>query len=669
LFLSTACVFGFAKQFDKLTGVKIPWRELLFVFLTLFPAPGAAATHQGLAERSIQVAVHTNANTSTSMVTVDTVASWAQLVTASAAPSANITLSPAFKDADKDGRFFTGDGSNGKTSLELHGITLKNGNADHTVEVGNTADFANTAYNSSSNPEVCSLHSSSASCRHDGCNVKASSERILSMNCKTGHPATDHSTHSAFSTSTMYPNSASETPWRKAFANSSAGSDIMSDMAGSNYSACSGSLLPAQVLSSSFGLPFSSLMLGVFAALSADPSPPSQAHVAACEQKLELQATEMRQKFRDELAAKDTIIWDLANITEVLCQHEVHRDSSICTAKNSVMQNELLYHVPILVSSQYNDDLHNEFPSTERPLDEILLHESPKDFISHDKSIKKQLNTTQKEQEGKRTNLGDSHDIFSASEPNPTLYNPTILARMGTGPPYDVLLQEPPGHDHSTSFNSRNPILPTKQMTRLYGNAADVMERAGHLPATEILRLADPDLPKHELLHQKIGRALRDVSNSKERAGHPDEILLQADDGGADDGGDGGGVGDGGGDIAGGGGAGGDGGGDEDVLPSAIDAPSVTVLPSIMDASSPPTKMWVANTIAVLGMHRRLTAVSSWEAMKTACGSSGTVTLSNDFVMGTYTPTPSPLDGGIDFSSKQLVIIGNNKTLDANQTG
>jgi hypothetical protein len=97
LFLSTVCVFGFAKHFDKLTGVKVPCRELLFIFLTLFPAPGAAAT-QGLADQSsIQVAVYTNANTSTSMAAVDSVTSWAQLVTACAAPSANITLSPAFK--------------------------------------------------------------------------------------------------------------------------------------------------------------------------------------------------------------------------------------------------------------------------------------------------------------------------------------------------------------------------------------------------------------------------------------------------------------------------------------------------------------------------------------------------------------------------------------------
>jgi hypothetical protein len=48
--------------------------------------------------------------------------------------------------------------------------------------------------------------------------------------------------------------------------------------------------------------------------------------------------------------------------------------------------------------------------------------------------------------------------------------------------------------------------------------------------------------------------------------------------------------------------------------------------------------------------------------MKTACGSSGTVILSNDFVMGIY-------DSHIDFSGKQLVIIGNSKTLDAGGNG
>jgi hypothetical protein len=94
---------------------------------------------------------------------------------------------------------------------------------------------------------------------------------------------------------------------------------------------------------------------------------------------------------------------------------------------------------------------------------------------------------------------------------------------------------------------------------------------------------------------------------------------------------------------------------------------SWTVLPSATDASSP-TSMWVANTTAV-GFHRRLTEVSNWEAMKTACGLSGTVTLSDDFVMGTYTTTPSPQLGGIDFSGKHLVIIGNGKTLDAGEKG
>jgi hypothetical protein len=97
LVVSTACVFGLAKAFDKLTGVKIPCRELLLVFLALFPAPGAAATQALADQSSIQVVVHTNISASISMVAVDTVTSWGQLVTACAAPSVNITLSPTFK--------------------------------------------------------------------------------------------------------------------------------------------------------------------------------------------------------------------------------------------------------------------------------------------------------------------------------------------------------------------------------------------------------------------------------------------------------------------------------------------------------------------------------------------------------------------------------------------
>jgi hypothetical protein len=96
LLLSTACAFGFAKTFDKLAGVKIPC-QLFFIFLMLFPAPGAAVIQALADQSSIQVVVHTNINASISMVAVDAVASWAQLVTACAAPSANITLSPAFK--------------------------------------------------------------------------------------------------------------------------------------------------------------------------------------------------------------------------------------------------------------------------------------------------------------------------------------------------------------------------------------------------------------------------------------------------------------------------------------------------------------------------------------------------------------------------------------------
>ena len=72
---------------------------------------------------------------------------------------------------------------------------------------------------------------------------------------------------------------------------------------------------------------------------------------------------------------------------------------------------------------------------------------------------------------------------------------------------------------------------------------------------------------------------------------------------------------------------------------------------------------WLMNTTAVV-MHRRLAEVSSWAEMKIACGSmtSGTVTLGDDFVMGSY-------DSQIDFSGKQLVIIGNNKVLNAGEIG
>jgi hypothetical protein len=100
---------------------------------------------------------------------------------------------------------------------------------------------------------------------------------------------------------------------------------------------------------------------------------------------------------------------------------------------------------------------------------------------------------------------------------------------------------------------------------------------------------------------------------------------------------------------------------DKTVLPSA------TMLPFATDAGSL-TNMWVVNTTAV-AIRRLLTEVSNWAEMKTACGSSGTVALSDDFVMGTYTPTGYPLNGGIDFRGKHLVIIGNSKTLDAGEQG
>jgi hypothetical protein len=93
LVASTACAFGFVKLFNKLTGLKIPCCELFFIFLILFPAPGAAAT-QGLANHH-NSSINTNA--STAMIAVDTVTSWAQLVTACNRTRANITLSPTFK--------------------------------------------------------------------------------------------------------------------------------------------------------------------------------------------------------------------------------------------------------------------------------------------------------------------------------------------------------------------------------------------------------------------------------------------------------------------------------------------------------------------------------------------------------------------------------------------
>ena len=83
-------------------------------------------------------------------------------------------------------------------------------------------------------------------------------------------------------------------------------------------------------------------------------------------------------------------------------------------------------------------------------------------------------------------------------------------------------------------------------------------------------------------------------------------------------------------------------------------------LPSTSDISFP-TNSWLQNATAVV-VPRRLTEVSNWAAMKTACDSSGTVTLSNGFVMGTYVSE-------ILFADKQLVIMGNGKILDAGENG
>jgi hypothetical protein len=68
---------------------------------------------------------------------------------------------------------------------------------------------------------------------------------------------------------------------------------------------------------------------------------------------------------------------------------------------------------------------------------------------------------------------------------------------------------------------------------------------------------------------------------------------------------------------------------------------------------------------ATVVVHRRLVEVSNWAELKTACdgfASSGTVTLSDGFVMGAYTSE-------IDFRKKQLVLIGNGKILDDGNGG
>ena len=79
---------------------------------------------------------------------------------------------------------------------------------------------------------------------------------------------------------------------------------------------------------------------------------------------------------------------------------------------------------------------------------------------------------------------------------------------------------------------------------------------------------------------------------------------------------------------------------------------------------------WIIDSTFATSCKPNISNILNWEELKAACGDNGNVTLSDDdFVMGKYTPTPSPQYGGIDFSGKQLVIIGNNKTLDARTNG
>jgi hypothetical protein len=63
--------------------------------------------------------------------------------------------------------------------------------------------------------------------------------------------------------------------------------------------------------------------------------------------------------------------------------------------------------------------------------------------------------------------------------------------------------------------------------------------------------------------------------------------------------------------------------------------------------------------------------VSSWADLKAVCGSisNGTLVLSDGFEMGTYVKTTETLQGGIDFSGKKFVLIGNGKILDAGGQG
>jgi hypothetical protein len=137
------CSFGLAKSFDKLTGVKIPY-QLFFIFLILFPAPGAVQVRMLNTSAS-----NTNVMVPSSVPWTD-VSDWAQLVSACAS-SGTVILSANFQmdgytkdpiqvngkelviwgngavlDAEQKGCFFYGDDSKGKTLLELHDTIFQN---------------------------------------------------------------------------------------------------------------------------------------------------------------------------------------------------------------------------------------------------------------------------------------------------------------------------------------------------------------------------------------------------------------------------------------------------------------------------------------------------------------------------------------------------------------
>ena len=66
--------------------------------------------------------------------------------------------------------------------------------------------------------------------------------------------------------------------------------------------------------------------------------------------------------------------------------------------------------------------------------------------------------------------------------------------------------------------------------------------------------------------------------------------------------------------------------------------------------------------LTAMPVRRRLTEVSNWAQLQSACATSGTIELSSSFAMGSYTSECS-------FSGVAIVVRCNNNTLDANENG